>query len=294
MGETVGTVATLSRFPVKSMQGEQLAAVELTGGGLVGDRAYALIETQTGKVMSGKNPRLGTQLLGCRAAFVETAESGDEPPPVRITLPDGTAVTSDERDADATLSGFLGREVTLQRAAPEDFTIDQYHPDVEDLDPEGHRDTVTESKLGTAFFAQAGMASPVPAGSFLDLFPVSVLTTATLAQLQALRPESRFDERRFRMNVVVDTPEDGFVENGWTGRSLHIGDSARLTVFLADPRCVMTTLAQDDLPKDTEVLRTLVRHNRLDVAGGLYPCAGVYAIVEAAGTIRAGDQVSLV
>lgn len=294
MGETVGTVATLSRFPVKSMQGEQLAAVELTGSGLVGDRAYALIETQTGKVMSGKNPRLGTQLLGCRAAFVETAESGDEPPPVRITLPEGTAVTSDARDADATLSGFLGREVTLQRAAPEDFTIDQYHPDVEDLDPEGHRDTVTESKLGTAFFAQAGMASPVPAGSFLDLFPVSVLTTSTLAQLQALRPESRFDERRFRMNVVVDTPEDGFVESGWTGRSLHIGDSARLTVFLADPRCVMTTLAQDDLPKDTEVLRTLVRHNRLDVAGGLYPCAGVYAIVEAAGTIRAGDQVSLV
>jgi uncharacterized protein len=164
MGETVGTVATLSRFPVKSMQGEQLAAAELTGSGLVGARAYALVETETGKVMSGKNPRLGTQLLGCRAAFVETAESGDEPPPVRITLPDGTAVTSDARDADATLSGFLGREVTLQRAAPEDFTIDQYHPDVEDLDPEGHRDTVTESKLGTAFFAQAGMASPVPAG----------------------------------------------------------------------------------------------------------------------------------
>lgn len=294
MGEAVGTVATLSRFPVKSMQGERLAAAELTGSGLVGDRAYALVETATGKVMSGKNPRLGTQLLGCRAAFVEAPGSGDEPPPVRITLPDGTLVTSEERDADATLSGFLGRDVTLQRAAPEGFTIDQYHPDVEDLDPEGHRDTVTESKLGAAFFAQAGIPSPVPAGSFLDLFPVSVLTTSTLAQLHALRPESRFDERRFRMNVVVDTPEDGFVENGWTGRSLQIGDTVRLTIFLSDPRCVMTTLAQDDLPKDTEILRTLVRHNRVDVAGGFYPCAGVYAVVEAAGTTRAGDRVALV
>jgi uncharacterized protein len=96
------------------------------------------------------------------------------------------------------------------------------------------------------------------------------------------------------MNVVVDTPEDGFVENAWTGRSLQLGDSVRLTVFLSDPRCVMTTLAQDDLPKDTEILRTLVRHNRVDVAGGLYPCAGVYAVVEAAGTTRAGDRVSLV
>ncbi len=183
--------------------------------------------------------------------------------------------------------------MTLQQSAPEDFTIDQQHPDVEDLDPEGHRDTVIESRLGAAFFAQAGIPSPVPAGSFLDLFPVSVLTTSTLARLQALRPESRFDERRFRMNVVVDTAEDGFVENGWTGRSLQIGDTVRLTVFLPDPRCVMTARAQGDLPEDTEILRTLVRHNRLDVAGGLYPCAGVYAVVEAAGVIRAGDQVSL-
>ena len=294
MSQAVGTVATLSRFPVKSMQGERLATAGLTEHSLVGDRAYALVETETGKVMSGKNPRVGTQLLRCRAAFVEQPEAGDEPPPVRITLPDGTTLTSDAPGADATLSGYLGRDVTLQRAAPEEFTIDQYHPDVEDLDPEGHRDTITESRLGAAFFAQAGIPSPVPVGSFLDLFPVSVLTTSTLTELQARRPESRFDERRFRMNVVVDTPEDGFVENEWVGRSLQIGDTARLAVFLPDPRCVMTTVAQEDLPKDNEVLRTLVRHNRLDVAGGLYPCAGVYTVVETPGTIHADDPVSLV
>lgn len=293
LGETVGTVATLSRFPVKSMQGERLTTAELMEHGVVGDRAYALVDTETGKVMSAKNPRLGTQLLSCRAAFVETPGSGDKPPAVRVTLPDGTAVTSDAPDADATLSRFLGCEVALQSAAPDDFTIDQYHPDVEDLDPEGHRDTVTESKLGASFFAQVGIPSPVPAGSFLDLFPVSLLTTSTLDRLQALRPESRFDERRFRMNVVVDTPADGFVENAWTGRSLKIGESVRLTVFLPDPRCVMTTLAQGDLPKDTEVLRTLARNNRVEVAGGLYPCAGVYAVVEVGGNVRAGDHVSL-
>jgi uncharacterized protein YcbX len=294
MSESVGTVATLSRFPVKSMQGERLGTAELTEQGLVGDRAYALVETETGKVMSGKNPRVGSLLLGCQATFVEDPRSGDEAPPVQITLPDGTSVTSDAPDADATLSAFLGRGVTLQRSAPEDFTIDQQHPDLEDLDPEGHRDTVTESKLGAAFFAQAGIPSPVPVGSFLDLFPVSVLTTSTLAQLQAHRPDSRFDDRRFRMNVVVDTPEDGFVENEWIGRSLQFGDTVRLSIFLSDPRCIMTTLAQGDLPKDNEILKTLVRHNRLDVAGGLYPCAGVYAVVESTGTTSAGDTASLV
>jgi uncharacterized protein len=179
MSDLVGTIGALSRFPVKSMRGEPLSELHVTEGGVLGDRAYALVEADTEKVLSGKTPRLGTQLLGCRATFVASPTPDQEPPPVQITLPDGTSVTSDSPDADATLSKFLGRDVTLQRAAPDDFTIDQYHPDVEDLDPEGHRDTITESRLGAAFFAQAGIPSPVPAGSFLDLFPVSVLTTST-------------------------------------------------------------------------------------------------------------------
>jgi MOSC domain-containing protein len=293
MSESVGAIAALWRFPVKSMPGERLGAAEVMPGGVVGDRAYALIESETGKVVSGKNPRLGPAMLGCRAEFAESPRAGEDPPPVRITLPDGTSTTSGAPDVDATLSGYLGRVVTLARAAPEDFTIDQYHPDMEGLDPEGHRDTVTESKLGSAFFAEAGLPSAVPVGAFFDLFPVSVMTTSTLDQLNELRPESRFDERRFRMNVIVGTGNGGFVENDWIGRALELGDGVRLTVSLPDPRCVMTTMAQGELPKDTEILRTLVRHNRIDVAGGLYPCAGVYATVDAPGTLHAGDQAVL-
>ena len=293
MSKPVGTVGTLSRFPVKSMQGEQLTTAEITEAGVVGDRAYALVEIESGKVLSGKSPKLGTQLLGCRAEFIEPPTSGDDAPPVRITLPDGTAVTSDAADADTTLSAFLGRELTLQRAAPEDFTIDQYHPDLEGVHPEGHRDTITESKLGAALFAQLGVPSAVPAGSFLDGFPVSVLTTSTLAHLRTLRPESDFDARRFRMNVVVDTTEGGFVENGWLGSSVQIGDAVRLAVFLSDPRCVMTTLEQGGLPKDNGILQALARHNRLDVAGGMYPCAGVYTVVETGGSLHTGDVVSI-
>jgi uncharacterized protein YcbX len=293
MTDAVGAVEALWRFPVKSMQGERLHEAELSERGLVGDRAYALVDAETGKVMSGKSPKLGQNLLGCRAAFEEAPGLGHEQPPVRITLPDGASVRSDALDADAVLSGFLGRSVKLERAAPEDFTIDQYHPDIENLDPEGHRDTVTESKLGSAFFAAAGLPSAVPIGAFFDLFPVSVMTTSTLDRLNELRPGTRFDVRRFRMNVIVDTTDRGFPENEWAGRGLQIGERVRLNLTIPDPRCVMTTLAQDELPKDTEVLRTLARENRLDVAGGLYPCAGVYAIVDSPGTIRAGDGVSL-
>jgi uncharacterized protein YcbX len=95
------------------------------------------------------------------------------------------------------------------------------------------------------------------------------------------------------MNIIVNTDEPGFLENGWIGRELQIGESVRLGVAIPDPRCVMTTLAQDKLPQDREVLRTLAQQNRVEVAGGLYPCAGVYATVESVGTIRTGDVVSL-
>ena len=182
----------------------------------------------------------------------------------------------------------------MARAAPEDYTIDQYHPDVEDADPAGYRDTVVEQKLGSAFFAEAGVPSPVQVGSFFDLFPVSVLTTSTLDRLSEIQPDISFDERRFRMNVIVGTEEAGFVENDWVGRELAIGDGVRLSVALPDPRCVMTTLAQDELPRDTDVLRTLVQHNRVQVGdAGRFPCAGVYAVVRAPGAVRTGDRVSL-
>ena len=96
------------------------------------------------------------------------------------------------------------------------------------------------------------------------------------------------------MNVIVGTKEGGFVENDWIGHEFMIGDAVRLSVALPDSRCVMPTLAQDELPKDTDVLRTLTQHNRVQVGvAGLLPCAGVYAVVEAPGTMRIGECVAL-
>ena len=294
ISEDVGSVAALWRFPVKSMGGEQLRDVEVTERGVLGDRAYALIDQDTGKVVSAKSVRLFPNLLDCRAAFVELPRRGGDLPPVQILLPNGTTIRSDAGEADRVLSAYFKRNVTLGRVAPDDFTIDQYHPDVEGADPGGNRDTVVAQKLGAALFAQLGMESPVPAGSFFDVFPLSILTTSTLSRLGEVQPQSRFDQRRFRMNVIVKTERPGFVENGWVGHELGLGKGARLNVALLDPRCVMTTLAQDDLPQDTDVLRALVRNNRVQVGDlGQFPCAGVYAVVAAPGTVRIGDRVVL-
>jgi uncharacterized protein YcbX len=291
--EPVGTIRTLWRFPVKSMLGEELDAADLTEGGIVGDRAYAIRDRETGKVASAKHSKRWPNLLDCRATFVEPPGPGDELPPVRIELAHGNSVLSDAADVDAVLSRFFGRDVELARAAQNGYTIDQYHPDLENYDPDGHRDEVVEAQLGAAFFNERGLPSAVPEDSFFDLYPVSVLTTSTLDQLGNLEPQSRFDVRRFRMNVIVETPERGFVENGWLGRTLAIGDHVQLAVSLPDPRCCMPGLPQEDLPRDPQVLKALARHNRIDVAGALYPCAGVYAVAEATGTVRKDDSVSL-
>lgn len=292
--ERVGSMEGLWRFPVKSMGGERLKQVDLTVGGILGDRAYALIDADTGKVVSAKSVKLFPGMLDCRATYVEPPVLGGGLPEVRITLPDGSSATTGSGDVDQALSAHFGRDVTLARAAPDDYTIDMYHPDVEDVDPAGYRDTFVEQKLGSAFFDDAGLPSPVVAGSLFDLFPMSVITTSTLGELGELRPESRFDPRRFRMNAIVDTEKAGFVENDWIGRELSIGDSVQLKVAGPDARCVMTTLAQEDLPKDTDILRTLVQHNRIQVGtAGRFPCAGVYAVVAVPGAIRLGDRVTL-
>lgn len=296
MSEEVGRVLALWRFPVKSMLGENLVEAHLTERGVVGDRAYALVDEETGKVVSAKSVKLFPDMLKCSAAFVDTPAAGQDTAPVVITLPDGSSVKSDDADCDEALSRFFGRRVRLSSAAPEDFTIDQYHPDIQDADPHGHRDTVVEAKLGAAFFNEIDAPSPVPASAFFDLFPVSVLTSSTLDKLGELSPGSRFDARRFRMNVIVETEQPGFVENDWIGSALAIEAGLRLRVAMPDPRCVMPTLAQgNDLPRDGDVLRTLVRNNRLELEGGeRYPCAGVYAIVESPGTLKQGASVALV
>ena len=110
----LGSVVSLWRYPVKSMMGEELSASEITEHGLFGDRAYALIDRADGKAATAKNPRKWPRLFDFRAAFVEPSGAATMLPGVRITLPDGTEVTSDQGDLDQILSKALNREVTFR------------------------------------------------------------------------------------------------------------------------------------------------------------------------------------
>ena len=278
----LGTVVSLWRYPVKSMLGEELQTAQVMDHGLLGDRAYALMDRADGKVATAKNPRKWPNLFAFRATFIEPSGSA-EVPPVRMTLPDGTIVTSEQRDCHQLLSKALNREVTLAATAhghvagvhssrPASWTAnaEEYWPDIEGLD---YRDTVTDFAL--------------PAGTFFDCATVHLLTTATLNRLRDFYPQGRFEVQRFRPNIVVDPvgDEQSLAEQAWIGHTLAIGDEVRLHITGPCGRCVMTTIAQGELPQDREILRTVVQHHQGQV--------GVYAAVVRGGTIRHGDRLRL-
>ena len=273
-GVEAGSVVGLWRYPVKSMMGEELNSAEVGERGLVGDRQFAVVDASTGKVAGAKNPRKWGNFFDFRAAYVEPPESGSKLPAVRLTLPDGTVVPSEQPDVARVLSRALGREVAFAEAQGDGESsgaqAEEYWPDMEGLD---YRDTVTEWEL--------------PPGTFFDLAVVHLLTTATIERLRALYPEGRFEVRRFRPNIVIATGPDqqGFVENDWIGHTLAIGDEVRLRITGPCPRCVMTTLPQGDLPKDAGILRAAAQNNQANV--------GVYAEVIKGGTVRRADDVTL-
>ncbi|MGA9725780.1 MAG: MOSC N-terminal beta barrel domain-containing protein [Candidatus Binatus sp.] len=267
---TGGSIVSLWRYPVKSMMGEEINSSLVSERGLLGDRSYALVDLATGKVVSAKNPRKWPAMFAFRAAYVDPPDMHEGIPPVRITMPGGVSATSTQDNLDSLLSRALGASVSLQSKPPASPKLEEYWPDIDNL---AHRETVTEEAM--------------PPATFFDGAVVHILTTATLKKLQSVYPQGSFEARRFRPNLIVEPhgTDEGFVENSWVGHTLGIGDQVRLKVTCVTGRCVMTTLAQGDLPRDLGILKAAVSANHANV--------GVYATVERGGVVRAGDALQV-
>jgi uncharacterized protein YcbX len=178
---------------------------------------------------------------------------------------------------------------------PAEVTMEETWPDVEGLAPEAF---IASTRIDTGDDAEVvsdiRMAMAAPPGTFFDLAALHLVTTSTLDELARAYPEGAFDVRRYRPNVLVATDGDGFVENEWVGRHVGLGaGGAAMQVTLPTMRCIMTTMAQSELPADAGLLRTIARTNRLEIAGGQWACAGVYGNAAGAGTVRVGDPVTV-
>jgi uncharacterized protein len=284
----VGRVVEVWRYPVKSMGGESLPSATLGPLGIPGDRGWALRDEAAGEMRGAKKMPV---LMRCRARYDAEPAAGAPVPAVTMTLADGSTLRSGDADAAARLSALTGRSVTLWPLQPPE-RAEHYRrglPDNPDMEQELRQ---VFGRLPDEPLPDLSLVPPEifeytsPLGTYFDVFPVHLLTTASLRALAAKTPGSRFDVRRFRPNLLIEPSDgaDGLLEADWTGKQLRIG-AATLSIVMPAMRCSMTTHAVDDLPKDPAVLRTIVRDANQNL--------GAYATVAQAGAVRVGDPVTL-
>lgn len=225
-------IAQIRRYPVKSLQGEDMSWARIEADGLNGDREWAIRDEVTGKVLTG---RRAPQLLLARATLTPDGV------PV-ITLPTGDTLHGPGTGTDVALTRWIGRPVSLVSAATTAQAQAESFADATDDTSE-----VTEWTM--------------PEGRFVDEAPLLVLTKASLRTAAALHPAGDWQVRRFRPNLVIDVQGEGWVEDSWCGRSSLAVGTALLAPQEPCMRCTMVTRPQPGIDEDRDVFRTLARHH---------------------------------
>ncbi len=266
----IGSIAELWRYPVKSMRGESVEALEVTPRGAAGDRAWALRDLANGKVASCKRH---PALLGFRATQAGDGES------VVVEAPDGQSFGPGDPGASEIVSRVLGHPMRFERdpgptelAGIDRATVFAGVP-IEEMHVEWTAETLPDH-------------FELRRGAYVETGALLVIASATLDHLGRLRggPVNR---RRFRPNVYVASAPgaEGFAEDRWMGRRVALGAEVVISELSPVPWCVTCTLPVDELPRDRGVLRAIATHHAATL--------GVYGEVAHAGTIRVGDPVAL-
>lgn len=286
----VGRISQIWRYPVKSMAGERVPDAALGGLGMHADRMWAVRDIELKSTTSAK--RL-PGLLWCTARYSAPPPPDAGPgnaPEVIIGLPDGTEVSSSDPTVHRVLSSYLDRDVELRPLPPLDER-DQYRgPTVTKADMRvvlGLDDDEPIPDL--SMFPMRKLAEisryATPVGTYVDVYPLHMITEESLQTVGKLAPDSDFDVRRFRPTIVIESGSSSdFPEWDWCGGVLHT-PGADLEPLFPTIRCVMPTHEQPELEQDREVTRTIATHAKR--------CLGVYGTVRRPGQIAEGDVLDL-
>ena len=277
----IGSISALRSYPVKSMLGQDQAFARVTTRGLEGDRAYALVDVQTGKVVTAKLPHRWRMMLQIYAAQRE--EGGLRR--VEITFPDGRIVDCADPSADTALSKVLGRPVRLMSIRPDGLEMERAHPDA----------VMAQGNAAEVAYDVLPVGMNAPEGGFFDFAPIHFITSASLDSVAGATAVGAVEPVRYRPNLIIETPAGvAFQENDWTGSRLAIGSDLLLEIILPTPRCAVPTLAHGNAPADVKALQVIASLNKIQVLDlGQLACLGAYAKVVEPGFVNVGDPVSL-
>ena len=274
------TVEQLWRYPVKSMLGTPVVSVQLVPLGIAGDRTWATRDLRRGGIRGAKQ-------IGALMELAATYPDDDDTRAPLIRLPGGAMVVAGAPGTDERVSDAIGHPVRLEPLAPTD-DLEHYR-----RGPSDHADQlegmravfaleVDEPLPDFSAFPPDIVEFESPPGTYYDAWPLLVLTTSSLRELQRLAPASVIDVRRFRPSILLTDDGEGFVEQGWSGRQARLG-GAVIELGAPCPRCIMVTRAFAGLPEDRSIMRTLVRENRQSL--------GVYGTVVEPGEVKVGDRL---
>lgn len=278
----LGRVKEIWRYPVKGMAGESLQQCALTAQGLLGDRLWAVRDLARNEIQSCK---FRPDLLRIVATQCTVGES------VSLRFPQGEVLRSDGPGVHAAISALVGHDSRLEPLSAQNSlqAFRRYQADghawLDELKATFERER--DEPLPDFSELPQDMIDYVSLpGSYFLVSRFHLLTSASLSYLQRLHPDSDWDVQRFRPNLVVDTQdtEPGLVEQAWLGSRLQIGETA-LDCTSAAPRCGAITRAQQQLPADKSLLRTVVREAEQNL--------GIYADILEPGELRVGDPVYL-
>ncbi|MXZ78320.1 MAG: MOSC domain-containing protein [Acidimicrobiia bacterium] len=272
---TTYSISELWRYPVKSMGGERVESLELRTSAVVGDRQWAVRNTETGKIASAKRPRPYGQLLSWSA---RTQADGR----LVAVSPDGGEYAVGSGELDAALTEALGEPVQVVEVEKgRDETYGSEWPEIP-----GTVLSDVEVDLPIAAITEKT--------SFVDASAVHIIVNQSMKYLASLLDGVKLGVERFRPNIVLDAHDDAgsgeFADLAWQDIDFKIGN-AELRIGDATPRCVMTTLAQPGYEQAKGVLQVLAATARKEFDYGAFACFGTNAEVTAAGTIKVGDML---
>ncbi len=287
---TLGTVAQLWRYPVKSLGGESLQQVEVARHGLAGDRHWAVYDPQAPVIRSAKQ---WPQLLALHAAYQGepgAEDRGTAVAPVRLFDAAGESCDS-AADCDAWLQARLGHSAQLRPRAPlaerSFYALPGARSEAEIARELGleEGEALPDFDPGDGDVLAQLASHATPPGFLYDAYPVHLLTTDSLRLLREHGAVDA-DPRRFRPNLLIEParPAAALTEQDWLGVTLAIGE-VRIRIQSPTLRCSMPARAQPGfgLPADPGLGRLIAR-----LAGRNL---GVNVQVLQAGRIRVGDAV---
>ena len=258
----IGTVASLWRYPVKSMRGEELDAAFMGFAGVYGDRLFAFRSAASPTGFPYLTGREQHEMLRYRPRF-RSPKKAAQPP----NLSEAERIAPGLNPIYADAADLM---VDVETPSGEILAID--HPTL-------------LRRLGDGIGERHALRLVRSDRALTDCRPVSLLSVQTVQQLGA-ELATTVDQRRFRANVYVDfTATGGFAEDDLVGRSLRLGPKVVLAILERDPRCTMITLDPETGAANPEFLEKVTQaHDGM---------AGVYGAVLVEGTLRQGDAVAL-